>query len=191
LTRAFTSRREQLVERFSFRSMKWLLDFLKGTWLGHPLHPILVHVPMAMWPGALIFDLLARWNGNAMVRLSFYAIIFGLVASLLAVPAGVVDWSGIKKEKPAWKLGLYHMILNLVVALLFAINLGLRVHTFRKDAIVAGAPLALSIIGTALLIGSAYLGGLMVYDYGISVARMSKKKWRKIAEAGGANLPPE
>src|SRR6266545_2417350 len=124
--------------------MKWLLDFLKGTWLGHPLHPVLVHVPMAMWPGALIFDLLSRWNGNAMVRLSFYAII-----------------------------------------------LGLRVHTFRKDTIVTGAPLALSIIGTALLIGSAYLGGLMVYDYGISVARMSKKKWRKIAEAGGANLPPE
>jgi len=179
------------VKRFSFRSMKWLLDFLKGTWLGHPLHPILVHVPMAMWPGALIFDLLSRWNGNAMVRLSFYAIVFGLVASLLTVPAGVVDWTGIKKEKPAWKLGLYHMILNLVVAVLFAINLGLRVHTFRKETIVTGAPLALSIIGTALLIGSAYFGGLMVYDYGISVARMSKKKWRKIAEAGGANLPPE
>jgi hypothetical protein len=31
----------------------------------------------------------------------------------------------------------------------------------------------------------------MVYDYGISVARLSKKKWRKIAHAGGANLPPE
>src|SRR5947207_12547438 len=171
--------------------MNRFLNFLKGKWLGHPLHPILVHVPMAMWPGALIFDLLSKWQigGNAMVRLSFYAIVFGLLASLLAVPAGVVDWSGIKKEKPAWKIGLYHMILNLVVALLFAINLGLRVHTFRKDVIVAGAPLALSIIGTALLIGSAYLGGLMVYDYGISVARMSKKKWRKIAEAGGANLP--
>jgi hypothetical protein len=38
--------------------MKWLFDFLKGTWLGRPLHPILVHVPMAMWPGALIFDVL-------------------------------------------------------------------------------------------------------------------------------------
>jgi uncharacterized membrane protein len=171
--------------------MKWLLDFLKGKWLKHPLHPILVHVPMAMWPSALIFDLLSRWNGNAMVRLSFYAIAFGLIASLLAVPTGVVDWSGIKKEKPAWKIGLYHMILNLVVALLFAVNLGLRVHKFREETIVAGAPLALSIIGTALLIGSAYLGGLMVYDYGISVARMSKKKWRKIAEAGGANLPQE
>ena len=171
--------------------MKWLLNFLKGKWLKHPLHPIIVHVPMAMWPSALIFDLHSRWNGNVMVRLSFYAIIFGLVASLLAVPSGLVDWSDVKKEKPAWKIGLYHMILNLVVALLFAINLGLRIHTFREAIIVAGAPLALSIIGTVLLIGSAYLGGLMVYDYGISVGRMSKKKWRGIAKAGGANLPAE
>jgi uncharacterized membrane protein len=191
LTRAFRACCEHLVENFSFRTVKWLLDFLKGKWLGHPLHPILVHVPMAMWPGALIFDLLSRWNGNVTVQLSFYALIFVLVTSLLAVPTGVIDWSGVKKGKPAWKLGLCHMILNLVVAVLFAINLGLRVHTFRYDTIVTGAPLALSIIGTALLIGSAYLGGLMVYDYGISVARMSKKKWRNIAEVGGANLPPE
>jgi uncharacterized membrane protein len=171
--------------------MKLFLDFLKGKWLKHPLHPIVAHVPMAMWPGALIFDILSRWNGNAMVRLSFYAIAFGLIATLLAVPAGVVDWTGIKKEKPAWKIGLYHMILNLTVGVLFAINLGLRVHTFRNDSSVTGPPLGLSIIGTVLLITSAYLGGLMTYNYGISVARMSKKKWRKIAAAGGANLPEE
>ena len=175
------------------RVMKWLLDFLKGKWLKHPLHPIIVHVPMAMWPGALIFDLLSQWQigGNAMVRLSFYAIIFGLVASLLAVPTGLLDWTGIKKEKPAWKIGLYHMSLNLIVALLFAINLGLRLHTFREATKVEGAPMPLSAIGTLLLVASAYLGGMMVYEYGISVARMSKKKWRKIAEAGGANVPPD
>ena len=173
--------------------MRWLLDFLKGKWLGHPLHPIIVHVPMAMWPGALIFDLLSQWHigGNAMVRLSFYAIFFGLVAALLAVPTGLLDWTGIKKEKPAWKIGLYHMALNLVVALLFAVNLGLRWQTVRDATQVAGTPFLLSAVGTALLIGSAYLGGMMVYQYGISVARMSKEKWRKIAEAGGANLPPE
>ena len=173
--------------------MKWLLNFLKGNWLGHPLHPILVHIPMAMWPGALIFDLLSRWGigGNAMVQLSFYAIAFGLLASLLAVPTGILDWSGIKKEKPAWKIGLYHMTLNLVVALLFAINFGLRLQTYREATKVEDTPLLLSIIGTVILIVSAYLGGMMTYQYGISVARMSKKKWRKIAEAGGANVPPE
>src|SRR5437762_6344286 len=173
--------------------MKWSLDLLKGKWLKHPLHPIIVHVPMAMWPSALIFDLLSQWQigGNAMVRLSFYAIVFGLIATLLAVPTGLIDWSGIKKEKPAWKIGWYHMIVNLVVTLLFAVNLGLRLQTYREGITVERAPLALSIVGTAILIGSAYLGGRMVYEYGISVARMSKDKWRKIAEAGGANVPPE
>ncbi len=173
--------------------MKWSLDLLKGKWLKHPLHPIVVHVPMAMWPSALIFDLLSQWQigGNAMVRLSFYAILFGLVASFVAVPTGVLDWSGIKKEKPAWKIGLYHMMLNLIAALLFAINFGLRMQEFRDATTVARIPLGLSFIGTGLLIGSAYLGGRMVYTYGISVARMSKAKWRKIAETAGANLPPE
>ena len=173
--------------------MKWLVDFLKGTWLKHPLHPIIIHVPMAMWPAALIFDVLSQWEigGNAMVRLSFYAIGFGLVASLLAVPTGLLDWSGIKKEKPAWKIGLYHMTLNLVVALLSAVNFGLRLQTYRHASKVDGTPFLLSIIATALLIISAYLGGMMTYQYGISVARMSKRKWRKIAQAGGANVPPE
>jgi uncharacterized membrane protein len=173
--------------------MKWLLDILKGTWLGHPLHPILVHIPMAMWPSALIFDLLSQQQigGNAMVRLSFYAIVFGLATALLAVPTGLVDWSGIKKEQPAWKIGLYHMLLNLVVAILFAVNLCLRWPTFREATEVDSIPLLLSAIGTLILIVSAYLGGRMVYEYGISVARMSKKKWRKLAAAGGANLPLE
>ena len=173
--------------------MKWLLNILKGTWLGHPLHPILVHIPMAMWPGALILDVLSQCDigGNAIVRLSFYAIAFGLSASLLAAPTGLVDWSGIKKEKPAWKVGLYHMLLNLVAVLLFAINLALRWQRFRDAVKVDSTPLLLSAIGTAVLIVSAYLGGRMVYEYGISVARMSKGKWRKIAEAGGAHVPPE
>src|SRR5437773_3986911 len=173
--------------------MNRLLNFLKGKWLGHPLHPILVHVPMAMWPGAFIFDLLSQWNigGNASVRLAFYAIVFGLTASLLAAPTGLIDWTGIKKEKPAWKIGLYHMALNLIALLLFAINLGLRWSTFREDTKVAATPLLLSALGTLLLVGSAYLGGRMVYEYGISVARMSKNKWRQLAAAGGANLPPE
>src|SRR6266576_2736112 len=99
-------------------------------------------------------------------------------------------WSAFKKEKPAWKIGLYHMILNLLVALLFAINLGLRVQTFREATTIAGVPLLLSILGTALLIGSAYLGGMMTYTYGISVARMSKDKWRKIAVSLMTKRPP-
>lgn len=36
-----------------------LKDFLQGKWLGHPLHPLLVHLPTALWPAALVFDILS------------------------------------------------------------------------------------------------------------------------------------
>ena len=170
-----------------------ITDLLKGKWLGHPLHPILVHVPMGVWPAALLFDLLSRAGigGNAIARTSFFAIGFGLAVALLAVPTGIVDWWGIKREKPAWKIGLWHMVLNVVVLILFTINFTLRFGSYRKAGIVSGAPLMLSIIGTLVLFVSAYLGGRMVYAYGINVARLSKGKWRKIAQSAGANVAPE
>ncbi len=172
---------------------KALLNFLKGKWLKHPLHPLIVHLPMALWPAALLFDLLSRGHigGNTSVRLSFFCIIIGLAATLVAVSTGLADWLEIKKEKPAWKIGLYHMALNLVVTILFAVNLGLRVSSFRQAVAVEGGPLVLSAIGTGVLFISAYLGGLMIYDYGIAVARVSKKKWRAMAETTGSNLPPQ
>jgi len=167
-------------------------DLLRGKWLKHPLHAAIVHVPVGLWPAALIFDLLsyAGVGGNAMVKLSFIAIAFGLAAAAVAVPTGVADWSEIKQEKPAWKIGLYHMGANLIVIILYGINLGLRLESFETATRIGAAPLILSAIGTVLLIGSAYLGGMMVYDQGIGIARESKHKWRKIAEAGKANLPP-
>jgi uncharacterized membrane protein len=173
--------------------VKGVIKFLSGKWLGHPLHPILAHIPMAMWPGALILDLLSRQGIEAelMVSLSFYAIAFGLAASLLAAPAGLVDWSGIKREKPAWRIGVYHMVLNGTAIVLFATNLLLRWQTFHHANLVENIPLILSAAGTVILIVSAYLGGMMSYHHGISVARLSKDKWRRIAEEGGANLPPE
>src|SRR5215208_4582533 len=101
-----------------------IAEVLKGKWFKHPLHPILVHIPMGLWPAALFFDVLSRFGvaGNGMVRLSFLAISLGLAATLFAVPTGLMDWAQIKQDRPSWKIGLYHMALNLVVSILYAFN---------------------------------------------------------------------
>ncbi len=171
-------------------------DFLQGKWLGHPLHPALVHIPTALWPAALVFDVLARLglgDGEVMARIAFYAIALGMGVALLAVPAGLADWWDIKPDKPARKLGVYHMALNVLIWALWAVNLGLRLAGPAGPAGVPAAALALSVAANALLLVSGYLGGRMVYAYGISVVRLpqAKQKWRELAEAGGANLPRE
>ncbi|ACB73415.1 DUF2231 domain-containing protein [Opitutus terrae] len=168
-----------------------LLDILQGKWLGHPLHPAIVHVPIGTWLLACGLDVAywAGWTGAGPARLAFYAVVAGLLTALIAVPPGIADWVKIKKEKPAWKLGLYHMSLNLLAALVWAVNCGLRLGT--DDDLVTLPVLLTSVIGTVIILISGYLGSLMVFDHGISVAGQSKKKWRKIAAQSGSRLPEQ
>jgi uncharacterized membrane protein len=168
-------------------------SFLLGKWLGHPLHPAIVHVPIALWVGSLVMDLLTLFGvgGNALVRTSFAALVIGLLSTALVIPAGIAEWTQIKREKPAWKLALYHMLLNVVVTLLLVGSVLLRVGDQMRMEQVPLVAFTLNFFANIVLGVSGYIGGRMVYDKGIAVARMSKKRWRGIAAAGNANLPPE
>jgi uncharacterized membrane protein len=82
------------------------------------------------------------------------------------------------------------MLLNVAATLLFAGSLWLRWEADSPESLPMAA-FALVVIGNGVLGVSGYLGGRLVYAHGIAVARMSKKKWRGIAAAGNANLPPQ
>ena len=170
-----------------------LKTFLQGKWLGHPLHPALVHIPTGLFPSALLFDILSRSGagGNSMVRVSFFGLLLGLIVAALAAPAGLADWLEIKPGKPAYRIGIWHMVLNIFLIVVEAINLALRWNTYRWQVKVDLGPLTLSAVGTGILLISGYLGSMMVFDQGIGVARMSKKKWRKLAIEGRANVSEE
>ena len=97
--------------------MKWLKNILQGKWLGHPLHPAIVHLPAGLWPAALLFDVLScwmEWGGNPLVRTSFACIAGGLIAVTIAVPTGLSEWVEIKPGRPARRIGIYHLILNVI-----------------------------------------------------------------------------
>lgn len=115
----------------------------------------------------------------------------GLLAALPVIITGLADWSSIKREKPAWKLGVAHMTLNLIATLTFGLNFGLRLEQLDEADPITTPILLSSSAGTVLLFISGYLGSLMSFDHGIGVARGSKDKWRKIAAAGGSNLAEE
>jgi uncharacterized membrane protein len=166
-------------------------DLLQGKWLGHPLHPALVHVPTGLWPAALVFDLISFFGpGSAgLVRASFWCVCGGLLVALAAIPAGLADWWDIKPGKPARKLGWWHMGLNAIVFGLFFAGFCTRIAHGLSAVHVDPASLLLCLVGDAILFVSGYLGGRMVYAHGTGVGRMSKQKWRKIAQDSGAHVP--
>ncbi len=164
-------------------------EFLQGKWLGHPLHSAIVHVPVGSWIAACFLDVAVRvsWmHGGGL--LATYCVAIGLIGALLAVPPGLADWWPIKKEKPAWKLGLYHMAINVVAVIVWGVNLVLRIDS---NEAVTSTILLTSLLGTALIFISGYLGSLMVFDQGTSIARESKKAWKEIARRDGARVPEE
>lgn len=168
-----------------------LKSLLQGDWLGHPLHPVFVSLPVALWPTAMVCDVLAAAGASPEVlgRMAMVSILLGLAGAMLSIPTGLADWWEIQREKRAWKLGLYHMLLNVLATIIWATNIGIRFA--NADVHVTLATLALSIVGTLLIGGSAWLGGRMVYDQGTGIARTSKKRWRRIAKAAGARLAGE
>lgn len=131
-----------------------LKKFLQGTWLGHPLHPALVHVPTGLWTAVLVFDVLTVLGvgGNPLVVTSYYALLVGFIVALLAIPAGLADWWDIGRDKPARRLGLYHMLINIVITILAGVNLTLR----RGEALEATATPTTPLLLSLLMVGSGW-----------------------------------
>ena len=154
-----------------------LKDFLEGKPLRHPLHPMLVHFPIGLFLLSLLLDLasLAFPSVPNLVRDSFYAMLLGVITTLIAAVPGVVDYTDIRSDHPAKRTATTHLTLNLIVVALYGINLGVRSSSLVDPKISFG-PLILSLVGVGLLSVSGYLGGRLVYDAGISVGRAAQLK---------------
>jgi uncharacterized membrane protein len=134
---------------------------------GRPLHPMLVHFPVALYPTSLVFDVLSHLSedGNPFVRGAFALIVIALVVSALAVAAGFADFLLIENGTRTWRIAVLHMSVQLVTAGLFLANAVLRGRDLDVTATPVG-PIILSLVGLLTLILGAALGGELVYRHG-------------------------
>jgi uncharacterized membrane protein len=137
---------------------------------GHPIHPILVTIPIGAWTASLAFDLAAELGDEpaAFAKGSTWLIGIGLVGALLAVVWGAIDFSTIAKGTRAYTTGLTHLAINLVVVALYVVNFVIRRGQGYDD--VSTGVLVLSVVALALLGVSGWLGGKLAYHYGVRVA---------------------
>jgi uncharacterized membrane protein len=134
---------------------------------GRPLHPTLVHFPVALYPTSLVFDALSHLaaDGNPFVRGAFTLIVVALVVSVLAVAAGFADFLTIENGSRTWRIAVLHMSLQLITGGLFLANALLRGRDLDVTATPVG-PIILSVVGLLTLTVGAALGGELVYRHG-------------------------
>lgn len=131
----------------------------------HPIHPMLVPIPIGLWIFSLVCDLAFVFGAGAThwATVSFWTMLGGIVGAIFAAVPGIVDMLSLSGAPK--KIALTHMGINVTVVVLYAMNFGMRLNGGAID----GLPFAFSIAGTALLAVSGWLGGHMVYVHRVAV----------------------
>jgi uncharacterized membrane protein len=139
---------------------------------GHPLHPMLVTLPIGAWCASLVFDVASRVVAGPgfLVRGSEWLIGVGIIGAMAAAIAGMLDFYLIPPNTRAYRTVMIHLSLNLLVIAAFGVDFAWRYGTYHRLAAVPAAQIALSGVSLAALAVSGYLGGKLSYQYGIRVA---------------------
>ena len=146
---------------------------------GHPIHPMLVPLPIGLWVFSFICDLVYTFGSGAPAwsTVALYTMAGGIIGALLAAIFGFVDLLSLPPEPR--RTALTHMTINLVVVALYLVNFWLR----RQSAEGPGGYVWLSLIAIALLVVSGWLGGKMVYVLGIAVSAAGEAPRRSSNDA--------
>jgi uncharacterized membrane protein len=144
-----------------------LRSLLRGAFLGHPLHPALTDVPVGAWTVGVLFDLLDLLRPNPGLRYGADAAhAVGLAGAAGAAVTGLAEWSD--TDGAARRVGFVHGLTNTTVAGLFGASLVARARGARPLGV------GLAAVGYLLAAFSAWLGGELVFRYGMGVAGVDR-----------------
>ena len=140
----------------------------RARFLGHPIHPMLVVLPLGLFIAAAVLDGLYYWRGDTLfATLSYYNIAGGILGGLLAAVFGLRDWLAIPSGTRAKRIGLFHGAINVVMVMLFA------AVWIARTALPDNAPttfiLAVEAVAISLALVAGWLGGELVDRLGVGV----------------------
>ena len=135
----------------------------------HPLHPALVHFPIACWSLATAADLAGLVWGEPVWRLAGVLLLAGIGFSIPAMLAGFFELAKIAEGNPAIKDVNRHMIMVMCTLAFYTTSLFLRLqgtHLVEPGVLAIG----MSVLGFLFLAMAGWLGGKLVYGHRLGVS---------------------
>lgn len=137
----------------------------------HPIHPMLVHFPIALLSAAVFFDLLGKkWRPEECRIAGLYTLVLGFAGAALSVISGALAEDAAEHSGVPERAIEIHEMLGFATFWIFAGLLGLRVVIWldwiQERRLVTAL---LGIVGVLVMLVASYYGGSLVYDYGAGV----------------------
>ena len=121
---------------------------LRGTWLGHALHPMLTDFPLGAWTSTTLLDL---FGGPRARPAATGLLAFGLAAAIPTACAGLAEWRG--TDGAARRVGIVHAGVNTTALALYSASLVTRLRGRYRAAT------ALGVAGGLTATAGGYVGG--------------------------------
>jgi nitrite reductase/ring-hydroxylating ferredoxin subunit/uncharacterized membrane protein len=158
-----------------------IADLLHGTWLGHPLHPVLTDVTIGAWSMGTLMDAIGHVTDSDYSRQAADQLMtIGMISAVPTALTGLADFSTF----PDWSANTatWHAALNTV-------NLGLYVWSVaERRRGNRGRGVLISSIAFGLTCVSAWLGGKLVYRAKVGMDHSDSfdkpTKWSAVLDAG-------
>jgi uncharacterized membrane protein len=141
------------------------------TFGGHPVHAILTDFPIVCFILSAIWNLVALFaNAQPWYAMTFWTMLAGLIMVVPTALTGLLDYTKVlQRNHPGSRVATFHLIANVTATVFFFLSLLLR----RGTGILAGpaktVTFVLAAIGVVILLAGGYLGGRLVFHYGVGV----------------------
>lgn len=137
----------------------------------HPIHPVLVTIPIGSFFLAFVGDLLhaATPKDPFWYDLSFTCLGIGLIFGVLAAVFGAIDYLGVPMSSRAFHLATWHALLNAFALAAFAATFIVRKRGNASEGPLWSAAFGLLLGGFALLAAGGWLGGKLAYEHRVGV----------------------
>ncbi|MGA8901705.1 DUF2231 domain-containing protein [Bradyrhizobium sp.] len=138
--------------------------------LGHPIHPMLVHFPIALWTvaaGAYVAS--AAGVNEPVAMIAKLANIGGLIMAMVAMFAGMLELRSIDSKSEAMRIATWHMMIMATVWLCFLAALMLSILSGIDHSRAQVAAAACAVAGFLLMGVGGWYGGRLVYEFGVAV----------------------
>jgi uncharacterized membrane protein len=149
------------------------LEYLYRGLPGHPLHPPLTDATIGTYTFATIASVLSVLGiaNDAAAKAWALALVIGLIVNGPTALTGLLDWLKIAKGTPLYRTATTHFIVMDVVLVLFLIAAILG-YSDGMDGVVEAAPFVFTLAGFLLLTFGGWLGGTIVFTYGMRVLNL-------------------
>jgi uncharacterized membrane protein len=161
------------------------VSYLIKGFPGHPLHPPLTDATIGIYTGATVFGVLSALgiSEENLATAWWLALVLGLIVTVPTALTGLVDWLTISRGTPLWRTATMHLS-SMVTATVFFLLAAIVGHGDYVDKTVGGGGLILTLIGFGFLTLGGWLGGAVVFTYGMRVLNLVEEPAQRAITPG-------